>query len=221
MKTTNYSLLVLLICNGYSYAQSPKDCSRAVINKRLVPKLDSVFCVPKGYCITDIKEIDLTDDDRSDKIISWRKIKAVDGDTIFYSLYSQNSKGFYSLQRKFSNLSPLYYKNYSDDYKTGNKYLDSIKTRYVNPELIEVIFERNNIVVNLYMESTVLRKLLFTYTSKEKTWMLTQVMQWFVPPNNYGADEELDENGRRLEFDRAPEKPMRIENFDILKYIGW
>jgi hypothetical protein len=36
-------------------------------------------------------------------------------------------------------------------------------------------------------------------------------MQWVVPQKSYQGDEKLDEEGRKLEFDRAPEKLLRIE----------
>jgi hypothetical protein len=78
---------------------------------------------------------------------------------------------------------------------------------------MEVNFDKNSIVIEIYMEAATIKKLFFTYSPKEKTWILTREIQWFAPTQY--------EDDRNQEYDRAPETPLRIEDFDMLKYIGW
>jgi hypothetical protein len=210
-------LIVSMICS-YSVAQS--DCSKAVRYDDLITKLDSVICVPIGYQIIRIyDDKDLDGDELIDKVVCYKKIKLNDGDTIYYSLYLRRKNNELSLYKKLGNLEPLHFKSYEYRDKTGNKLLDSIKTIYFYPSLTQVDFNNGVVEISLYTEPVALRKLRFTFSPKDGTWILTRETQWYVPPKSYQGDEELDENGRKLEFDRAPEKPTRIEDFDMLRYV--
>jgi hypothetical protein len=215
-----FIIFCLLLGSACSIAQrAQENCSRAIISNRLKSKLDSSICVPQGYHITDILDVDLNGDLLKDKIIRWQKIKIVDGDTVFYSLYNHHKNATYSFDRTFSNLKPLIFKNYSDEYKTGKKVLDSIKLRYVNPQLFEIEFEENKIEIALYTESVTLKKLHFTYSKKDNTWILTREQQWLRYKE---AKENLEfDVTDKLEYDGSPTEQMRIEDFDILKYLGW
>lgn len=220
MKRAYIFLILPFICNC-SLAQQP-NCNRAVRVNHLKSKLDSSICIPIGYQIIDIyDDVDLNSDKFEDKIVRWQRTKLVDGDTIYYSIYITGKDGKLQFYRRLDNLRPLYFKNYEYHYKTGNKFYDSIKTNYSYPTLTEVEFENNTISIVFYTEAATIKKLFFTYSPKEKTWILTREMQWLVPPKNYEGDEKLDENGRKLEYDRTPNQPMRIDDFDMLKYIGW
>lgn len=220
MKST-YTFLSLLLISSCSLAQKPEQkCNRSVSYNRLKSKLDSSICLPKGYHITDIYDKnDLNSDGRNDKIIKWQKIEIIDGDTILYSMYAKQKDSTFSFFRTFRNLEPLYFTNY--DVPTGDKILDSVKSIYFYPGRTIVEFETNTIKVTLYTEPVAFKELYFTYSPKEMTWILTREKQWLVPPKNYEGDEKLDENGRKLEYDRAPDQPMRVEDFDMLKYIDW
>lgn len=223
MKTRYLLLSMFLLCQCSSLAQQSK-CNRALIYPypRLKSKLDSVICIPNGYHITDIyDDADLNNDGRKDKVVRYQKVKLSDGDTIYYSLYTQKKDINLNLYKKLGNLEPLYFKSYEFEDKTGNEFYDSIKTKYSYPTLSEVEFETNSINLTFYTDAATVKKLFFTYSSKEKTWILTREIQWLVPPKNYEGDEKLDENGRKLEYDRAAEQQIRIEDFDMLKYIGW
>jgi hypothetical protein len=178
------------------------------------------MCIPVGYHITDIyDDADLNSDKLKDKVVRYQKIKLTDGDTIYYSIYTRKVDGKLKFYKKLGNLEALYFHSYEFEDKTGNKFYDSIKTKYVYPNHTLIDFENETIEITFYTEAATLKKLFFTYSLKEKTWILTREIQWLVPPKNYEGDEKLDENGRKLEYDRAPESPMRIDDFDMLKYI--
>lgn len=102
MKTRYYLLLsMLLLCQCSSLAQQSK-CNRALIYPypRLKSKLDSAICIPNGYHITDIyDDADLNNDGRKDKVVRYQKVKLSDGDTTYYSLYTQKKDHNLSLYK--------------------------------------------------------------------------------------------------------------------------
>jgi len=214
----SYLFLSIFLAYSCSVAQDSK-CNRKLRYNHLKAKLDSAICIPQGHQITRIYDADLNNDGYSDKAVRWQRIELSDGDTVFYSIYLRNRNDKLSLYGKMGNLEPLYFKNYESN--TGNKFYDSIKLIYSYPTLSVVDFNSGTITTEFYTEATLLKKLFFTYSSKEKTWILSRELQWFVPPKSYEGDEKLDENGRKLEYDRAPKTTMRIEDFDLLEYIGW
>jgi len=178
------------------------------------------MCVPNGYQIMRIYDnVNINSDGFIDKITCWQKVKISDGDTVFYSIYTKGKDGKLILYKTLANLQPLYFNNYAS--KSVDKLYDSIKRMYSYPNTSEVEFETNSINLTFYIDAATVKKLFFTHSVKEKTWALTREIQWFVPPKSYEGEEKLDENGRKLEYDRAPEILLRIEDFDMLKYIGW
>jgi len=213
-----YFLTVLMLCfNSCSTAQE-SNCNRTLRYNNLKSKPDSAFCIHRGFYITDIYEKDLNMDGYKDKIVRSQRVKLLEADTIIFSIYVQTKAGKFALYKELNNLLPLQFSNYS---RTGNKFYDSLKSLYSYPTTAEVEFETNSINLTFYTDAATVKKIFFTYSIKEKTWVLTREMQWLVPPKDYEGDEKLDENGRKLEYDRAPETPMKIEDFDMLKYIGW
>lgn len=211
-----YFLIAILLIYNCSMAQSK--CNRIVRYSHLNAKLDSAICIPVGYQIMGVDDADLNNDGYRDKAVRWQKIKIEDGDTVFYSIYLRGSDERFSHYKKLGNVKPLYFNNYESS--TSNRFYDSIKLMYTYPTLSIVEFSSGTVTIEFYTEATILKKLFFTYSPKQGTWILTSEMQWLVPPKNYEGDEVLDENGRKLEHNRAPDQPMRIEDFDMLKYIG-
>lgn len=212
-----FILTLFLMLSCCSLAQQSK-CNKTLRYSHLKSKLDSSICVPLGYHIINIYEADLNGDAGVDKIVRYQKVNLSDGDSILYAIY-KNTRGQFIFLKIFSNLRPLYFKNY--DVKSGNKFYDSLKRLYFYPNHTSVEFFTSTIEISLYTDPATIKKLSFTYSAEEDTWILSREIQWFVPPKNYEGDEKLDENGRKLEYDRAPETPLRIEDFDMLKYIGW
>ena len=199
---------VCLLCSS-SFGQK-LNCNKAVRSPYLRSKLDSSFCIPLGTHITDIYEVDIDDDGIIDKVVRWQKIKLSDGDTIFYTIYKKEQNGRFMRLLNLGNLRPIYFNRYES--KSGNKLYDSIKRAYSYPNLTIITFNRGSIAVELYSEATIVKRLYFTYSAKEKTWILTREMQWFAPTRF--------EDDRKLEFDRSPEKSLKIENFNMFEYLA-
>jgi hypothetical protein len=207
------TLVFFLFVGTWSCSHGQRfQCNQDVRFSSLKNKLDSSICVPKGYIITRIdNKWDLNNDSLKDKVVSWQKVKLSDGDTIFYSIYTSGKDGTVHHYKTLGNLEPLFFTNYSTH--SGNKLYDSLKVLYSYPTLSEVEFMTNTISILFYTEATTVKKLFFTYSLSQKTWVLTREIQWFTPSQL--ADE------RKKEKDSAPEVAIKIDEFDLLKYIGW
>jgi hypothetical protein len=206
-------IILLCLCAIYtcSSAQRPAECNRTLRYNFLKSKLDSVICIPNGYQIMKIFETDLNDDGLTDKVVRWQKIKLSDGDTIFHSIYIKMNDGKLQSFKKLGNLEPLYFNNYSS--KSGNTFHDSIKSMYSYPTTSEVEFNTKTISLKFYIDAVNIKKLFFTYSTQEKTWILTREIQWFAPIQY--------EDDRKQEYDRASKMPILIEDFNMLKYMDW
>lgn len=204
-------LLGLCTIDSCASAQPSAECNRTLRYNFLKSKLDSGICIPNGYQIMEIYETDLNDDGLTDKVLRWQKIKLLDGDTIFYSIYTKMNDGTLRLFKKLDNLEPLYFNNYFS--KSGETFYDSIKSIYSYPTTSEVEFNTKTISLKFYIDAATVKKLFFTYSTQEKTWILTREIQWFAPMQN--------KEDHKQDYDRASKTPMRIDDFDMLKYIGW
>ena len=78
----------------------------------------------------EIDEIDFNHDGLTDYVFDWRKKKRKDGDTSFVSIYVQRNDSSLYLEKTFTNLYPMYFSSYDPHVKTGNKKLDSLKSKY-------------------------------------------------------------------------------------------
>jgi len=100
-------LVILLSVNYWScYAQRP--CNRDVNSADLAIKLPKEVCIPYGYKIFNVVDsVDLNNDDLKDVVVAWAKLPIEDGDTTFYSIYSQQKDSSFSLVRTYSNFQTL------------------------------------------------------------------------------------------------------------------
>jgi len=210
MKFSSIYLLTFFVWNC-SRAQSQK-CNQELRFNHLKNKLESSICIPNGYFITKIvDDWDLDKDGIKDKVISFQKKKLSDGDTIFYNIYKRDKKGGLHSMKKLGNLEPLFFTNYAA-VDSGNKLYDSLKTLYSYPTLSEVDFSDNSIILKFFTEATTIKQLTFTYSPDDRTWILTREMQWFSPPPQL-------EDDRKLEYDRASDNHIKVEDFNLLRYI--
>jgi len=204
-----YLSVSILILHFHLMAQS-SNCVRTVRYDYLKTKLDPSICIPHGNHIINIDDnVDLNNDGVPDKVVRWQNITLADGDTVHYSIYMGSGDGKFSFHNALSNLKPLYFSDYYG--KSENKFLDSIKRKYFHPSLSVVALERNCITITFYVKVAVLKELFFTYSHEKGTWILTREVQWLAPT--------VYKSSHKVEFDRAPSAPIRIEDFNMLKYI--
>lgn len=86
---------------------------------------DSTFNIGIRFDYNDVNK-----DGLEDFVFSWDKINIKDGDTIFLSVYLQSPDTTFHLLKIFKNLYPMYFSSYDPHVKTGNKKLDSLKSKY-------------------------------------------------------------------------------------------
>lgn len=208
MKLVFLSLSILTL--HFQLVAQSSTCVQTVRYDYLKPQLDPSICIPQGNHIITIQDnVDVNGDGLVDKIVRWQNIKLSDGDTAHYSIYERDKNGKFSLHHTLKNLSPLYFSSY--EAKSENKFYDSIKRKYVHPTFSTVGFEADRIAITFYIAPTVLQELFFTYSSEKGTWILTREIQWNAPT--------IYRSTHKVEFDRAPANSMRIEDFNMLKYI--
>lgn len=202
-------LLSTLTFHLHLLAQS--NCVRTVRFDYLKAKLDPSICIPHGNHIISIDDnIDLNDDGLLDKVVRWQSVTLADGEMVNYSFYMGSKDGGFSFHNTLSNLKPLYFSDYEG--KSENKFLDSIKRKYIHPTLSMVGFERNCVTITFYVKASVLKELFFTYAPEKNSWILTREIQWLAPT--------IYKSSHKVEYDRVPASATRIEDFNMLKYIG-
>ena len=204
-----YLAVLILILHFHLAAQS-SHCVRTVRYDYLKSKLDPSICIPHGNHIINIDDnVDLNNDGLVDKVVRWQNVTLADGDTVHYSIYTGSKEGRFSFHNTLSNLKPLYFPNYEE--KSENKYLDSLKRKYVHPNLSMIGFEPNCITITFYVKPAVLKELFFNYSAEKNTWILGREIQWHAPT--------VYKSSHKIDFDRSPVSAIRIEEFNMLKYI--
>ena len=204
------NLILALVCSNVCAMAQPSGCNQSVRYSELKSKLDSSICIPKLYQIIRVKnDVDLNNDNLIDNVVKYQKINLSDGDTVFYTIYLRQANGSLRFHTILPNLEPYYFKSYES--KSGNELYDSIKSLYTYPTAATVEFGHNSINLTFYLNAATLTKIFFEYSTEEKTWISSREIQWFAPT--------IFEDDRKLEFDRRPGVPLRIEQFNLLKYI--
>jgi hypothetical protein len=118
--------------------------------------------------------------------------------------------GKFSFSKTLNNLKPLYFLNY--ELKSENKFYDSIRRSYFYPDRSVAEFEPHGISVTFYVKADIIEKLFFSYSAEKSTWILSREILWSAP-SRYKSD-------RKVELDKAPERAISIEDFNMLEYIN-
>jgi hypothetical protein len=204
-------LLISILTVQFQLLAQSSNCVRIVRYDYLKAKLDPSICIPNGNHIISIDDnVDLNNDGLVDKVVRWQSVTLADGDMVNYSFYMGNKGGGFSFHSTLSNLKPLYFSDYEG--KSENKFLDSVKRRYIHPTLSMVGLEHNCITITFYVKPTLLKELFFTYTLEKNSWILTREVQWLAPT--------IYKSSHKVEFDRVPVSAIRIEDFNMLRYMG-
>lgn len=174
-KMRNYAILqlILLLCEIISYAQNT-DCNRAVWIKEDEKKLPKEICIPNGnYHITEVYEkVDVNGDGLEDFIFDWNKNPLQDGDTIYVTIYTQNSDSTFSFFRTFNNLYPIYFRSYDLDYVPEDTSLISIHKKYEGEyQLKSLKFKNDFIIIEIFyaaLENLIIK---YKYNNEKKNWV--------------------------------------------------
>ena len=180
---SNYAILqlILFLCSIVSYAQNT-DCNRAVWIKEDEKKLPKEICIPNGnYHITEVYEkVDVNGDGLKDFIFDWNKNPLQDGDTIYVTIYTQNSDSTFSFFRTFNNLYPIYFKSYSLDYTPQDTSLISIHRKYENfYPLHGLKFENDLIKITIRNDAETDIVITYKYDKTIKNWRFEKSEEYY------------------------------------------
>lgn len=164
--------IVLLFLTASTIAQNI-DCNRAVWIKQNAKNLPKEVCIPKGYLISNIYEsTDINGDSLPDFIFKWRKPELQDGDTLYISIYLQNSDSTFSYFRTFNNLYPIYFKDYSRDYVPPKSALIALHKKYEGEDqFLELKFEQNLITLKIEYAAKEDLWVQYYYDKSKKDWL--------------------------------------------------
>ena len=187
--------LILFLCSIVSYAQNT-DCNRAVWIKEDEKKLPNGICIPKEYLISNIYEsTDVNNDGLMDFIFKWRKSELQDGDTMYVTIYVQNSDSTFSFFRTFNNLYPIYFKSYSRDYIPKDEKLRSVHKKYRGEYLLlKLKFEKNIIEITIMGDATTDLIITYKYDRDIKNWRYDNTVMYDFVANTkelYDLSEEV------------------------------
>jgi len=197
-KMRNHAILqlILFLCSIVSYAQNT-DCNRAVWIKEDEKKLPKEICIPNGnYHITEVYEkVDVNGDGLEDFIFDWNKNPLQDGDTIYVTIYTQNSDSTFSFFRTFNNLYPIYFKSYSRDYIPKDEKLRSVHKKYRGEYLLlKLKFEKNIIEITIMGDATTDLIITYKYDRDIKNWRYDNTVMYDFVANTkepYDLSEEV------------------------------
>jgi len=178
-KITNLSWLLILVTTflhtQVSCQTIEMPCENAVWVKRY-KKL-----IPKGICIPNDCQIDYIDEDflpdfnkdgLTDFVFKWSKIKLKDGDTSYVSVYIHNKDSTYTLLKTYSNLYPIYFFDYSLEYKIPNQKLKALQKKYQGENLLHNLsFEDNLVKITTLAEAKAEFVFTYQYDDSIKNWV--------------------------------------------------
>ena len=183
-------------------------CNRAVEYDFLIKKIPEEVCLPEGHQITRLyKSTDVNKDGLKDLIFDWSKINLKDGDTLYVSIYNQLNDSTFSHFKTFNNLKPIFFKEYSFEYRVKDPMLNEIKSKYneqIPPYRLEF---KNNIIYISFIIGAPYVTINQYYQYKKDTWYLMKEEIW-------------DESGEHIKKEKIMGfEQLRIDDFDYLNYL--
>jgi hypothetical protein len=217
MKTTIFLLMLgILVTACAGKAQKQPACNRTVYIDSFAQRLPKDICLPEGYMLRAILSdtTDMNGDGRADFAAKLCKIDVRDGDTTLVVLYKQDQHGHFTEWTTFDNLFPIYLIDYDYDYyrdKEDTSYFMELRQRYIYPELSDVSFAKDTIILKFNTDAGGGHLLYFALNETQSDWTLVKQKEWFgrlariegIP--NYGIV--------------TPEDQYSIREFNMLNYI--
>lgn len=218
MKKTIFLLLFIMnACISNSQNETP--CNKNVNSRDLLKRLPVEVCIPKGYTIFNvIDSVDLNRDDLKDVVVEWANLPFTDGDTTFYSIYSQGKDSIFKLDNTYDNLQSIYLTSRS---KGQSALLDYLRKLYTGNTT--VVFSKNKIIVKFPTTWDFFGKsYIFEYNSGMNTWVLSLIQYWvgnieYGVINRYNWSEEYHKE--HIMHEKIPKEKIKIGDFDLTKVM--
>jgi hypothetical protein len=199
--------MLLIIFSTKSFCADSTKVNVAV--KAFSKMLPASFKIDSIYEVKSIQQIDLNGDSALDKVITWKRKKFTEGDTIKTSIYF-NKDSTDVFINTYKNLYTLEF-SYWNSQSKGSKKLDSLKNLYVDSNYGMIEFSTNKIIIGVCTSSWDGCDYHFIYNHKKRNWYL-KYMQWWEGWN-YLARKKGD-------LQKVTET-FPIEEFNILKILGY
>jgi len=199
------NILFLVVLFYVEFVNAQDDCNKSVLFPRFNEILPKEVCIPNEYVISFLDFEDLNEDDKKDCIISyWKKNEfRKDGDTTFYRIYLQMPDSTFVLKKTLSNLEPLYFKSYSDDYEVKDSMLRELHFYYsYGGGEFDLTFKKNQIILLFDVAAMTGVKVMFQWSSEKEDWLLIQeqnylgnrcVVQKYYEPKVLKGKRSIDE----------------------------
>lgn len=189
-------IVVLLFSIIHVTTAQEFDCNRTTWVKQDEKKIPKGVCIPMGYFISNIYEsTDVNDDGLSDFIFKWRRPELQDGDTLFVTIYTQNTDSSFNFFRTFNNLYPINFKSYSLDYIPKQERLRSIQKKYQDQyPFLKLTFEKDAIQITRKGDATADLIITYRYDKGLKNWIYEKTIMYDFVANTkepYDLSEEL------------------------------
>jgi hypothetical protein len=198
-------------CNGQT------ECNRKVVDRSLIKYLSKSICIPKGSAIYNIivKE-DLNMDGKNDIIIKYMNAIPSIGDIVYYDAYFYKNDSLHLLSHTFTNLEPLYVKNY--DPQSENALANKIIDEY--PKNVEVEFKDSQIIISHHLYDVYGKSYFFSYNKKRNDWILVNMKYWIGDlSSNYISLMGLSNAllNKVVIEENEPSQELFIKDFDLKK----
>lgn len=226
MKTYKLLVIITLIFFSSSCCSQEEKCNQQVSTKWLKNKIPNSVCIPNNQHIREIKsKKDINKDKLNDFIITHSKINAKDRDTLFVSIYTQNTDSTYSLKKTLGNLYPIILNDYNSDLYINDSLSGVFVTGYngIYPlKKLEFLEEEVVLKINIGAGETMVFH--FIYRNTEDNWFL----EWaeYRGELTRQAEELLRADGVLNEFKPTIEKiyysneeQIPIDEFDYFDWI--
>lgn len=216
MKNLVYVIVMIFSACSTQAQEGDMNCNQATPFSFVKKKLNSKICIPSGYIIVSIEDLDMNKDDLPDKVVKYFKdYPRQNGDTTFYAFYVQEINEEYSHLRTYGNLATLYFsiKDQDNQVDLKDSLLNTIKNKYQNFGT-EPQFGNGEIIITFYTDAAIYLKFIFEYSFDRQDFRLVKKQNWFAPKTtNWDKGEELI---NELVYH---EDGLLLTNFNMLDYL--
>ncbi|MEZ4974052.1 MAG: hypothetical protein R2820_12135 [Cyclobacteriaceae bacterium] len=210
------AILSLGTCKSKAQEYQTDSCNQKTPFSFVKKRLSAEICVPLGYVIVSIEEIDINLDGLNDKIVKYYSdYPRQSGDSTFFSLYSKEPNGSFRFLRTYGNLASIYFTLQDQDKELvlNDSSLNSIKNRYQyfgnEPRFIG-----GEVIISFYVDAAKYLKMFFAYSEKDIDYRLARKETWFAPrTSTWEGDEKLIDT---MEYEKDS---LLLRDFDMLDYL--
>lgn len=202
---------ILLTCIPFSCQGQNQYCNQSVKYKSLSKKVSSTICLPSNK--VEFEEITITDfnkDGKKDFIGKWQPKNLSDGDTLQVSVYVQVDRGSYELLKTYSNLYPVYFIDYSLEYRVQDSLLNELKAQYPGYPTKKVEFNNDKLLLHFEAGVGSYYFLHYRYNPEAKDWYLERRVY---------SEEDYEGNLHEVSNEYLWDERMSLDEFNYFDYL--